>query len=53
MKRILGSAVLAAALACGSAHAQQKQMDVKVGVLTDMASLYADDTGQGVGDCQS
>jgi branched-chain amino acid transport system substrate-binding protein len=45
MKRSLGIAALAALLACGTAHAQQ--IDVKIGVLTDMASLYADDTGQG------
>jgi branched-chain amino acid transport system substrate-binding protein len=47
MKRLLGLAAVAALLACGTAHAQQKQMDVKIGVLTDMASLYADDTGPG------
>ncbi|MGH6683311.1 MAG: ABC transporter substrate-binding protein [Pseudolabrys sp.] len=34
-------------MACGAAYAQQTQIDVKIGVLTDMASLYADDTGQG------
>ncbi|MBX6327017.1 MAG: ABC transporter substrate-binding protein [Pseudolabrys sp.] len=45
MRKILGSAALAVALACGGAHAQQ--IHVKVGVLTDMASLYADDTGIG------
>jgi branched-chain amino acid transport system substrate-binding protein len=47
MKRTLGLVALAASLACGTAYAQQKQIDVKVGVLTDMASLYADDTGIG------
>jgi branched-chain amino acid transport system substrate-binding protein len=33
------------ALAAGSAQAQQ--INVKIGVLTDMSSLYADNTGQG------
>jgi len=47
MKRTLGLVALAATLAAGTAYAQQKQIDVKVGVLTDMASLYADDTGIG------
>src|SRR4029079_3949620 len=46
MKRHLGLAALAAALAVSSAHAQQ-QINVKVGVLTDMSSLYADATGPG------
>src|SRR5665213_4615275 len=45
MKKILGLAVLAVALVCGAANAQQ--INVKIGVLTDMASLYADDTGLG------
>lgn len=45
MRKFLSLAALAAALACGSAHAQQ--VNVKIGVLTDMASLYADDTGIG------
>src|SRR5689334_24104180 len=45
MRKSLGLAVLAAALLCGGANAQQ--INVKIGVLTDMASLYADDTGQG------
>ena len=47
LTRTLGLAALAAVLVCGTASAQQKQIDVKVGVLTDMASLYADDTGIG------
>src|SRR4051812_19297232 len=47
MKRTLGIAALAALLACGTASAQQ--INVKIGVLTDMASLYADDTGIGSG----
>jgi branched-chain amino acid transport system substrate-binding protein len=45
MRKSLGLAVLAAALFCGGANAQQ--INVKIGVLTDMASLYADDTGIG------
>ena len=32
-------------LACGTASAQQ--INVKIGVLTDMSSLYADATGAG------
>jgi branched-chain amino acid transport system substrate-binding protein len=46
MRKTLGIAALAAALVCSAANAQQ-QINVKVGVLTDMASLYADDTGIG------
>jgi branched-chain amino acid transport system substrate-binding protein len=38
-------AALAVILACGTASAQQ--INVKIGVLTDMSSLYADDTGIG------
>jgi branched-chain amino acid transport system substrate-binding protein len=45
MKRVIGLSALAAILACGTASAQQ--INVKVGVLTDMSSLYADDTGPG------
>jgi branched-chain amino acid transport system substrate-binding protein len=45
MKRTIGLAALAFALASGSANAQQ--LNVKIGVLTDMSSLYADATGQG------
>jgi branched-chain amino acid transport system substrate-binding protein len=45
MRKILGLAALAAALVCNAANAQQ--INVKVGVLTDMTSLYADDTGIG------
>jgi branched-chain amino acid transport system substrate-binding protein len=43
MKRIFGLAALTAALACGTAHAQS----VKIGVLSDMSSLYADIGGPG------
>src|SRR3954470_17331702 len=44
MKRILGMTALAAVLASGSAYAQTT---VKIGVLTDMSSLYADIGGPG------
>src|SRR6185436_14376174 len=42
MKSVLG--VLAATLMCGAAHAQTT---VKIGVLSDMSSLYADIGGPG------
>jgi branched-chain amino acid transport system substrate-binding protein len=45
MKRLLGLTTLAIVLACGVASAQQ--INVKVGVLTEMSSLYADATGPG------
>ena len=45
MKRAVGLAALAVALSYNIASAQQ--ISVKVGVLTDMSSLYADDTGPG------
>src|SRR6202166_1065189 len=45
MRKILGLAALAAALACGTANAQQ--VNVKIGVLSDMSSLYADIGGPG------
>jgi branched-chain amino acid transport system substrate-binding protein len=45
MKKTMTLAVLAMTLACGTAYAQQ--INVKIGVLTDMTSLYADDTGPG------
>ncbi len=45
MKKTMSLAVLAIMLACGSAGAQQ--INVKIGVLTDMSSLYADATGVG------
>ncbi|HEY2756496.1 MAG TPA: ABC transporter substrate-binding protein, partial [Pseudolabrys sp.] len=44
MKKTIIMAAIAAGLACGSAAAQQS---VKIGVLTDMSSLYADVTGPG------
>ena len=45
MRKTCALAAVAAALMCGSAYAQQ--INVKIGVLTDMNSLYADDTGPG------
>src|SRR5215510_12544876 len=45
MKRMIGLTALAVTLACGTANAQQ--INVKIGVLTDMSSLYADATGPG------
>jgi branched-chain amino acid transport system substrate-binding protein len=45
MKRTMILAGVAALLVCGAANAQQ--MTVKIGVLTDMSSLYADVTGPG------
>src|ERR1700688_3995101 len=45
MRKILGLAALAAALACGTASAQQ--VNVKIGVLSDMSSLYSDIGGAG------
>jgi len=45
MKRMVSLATLAVVLACGSAFGQQ--INVKIGVLTDMSSLYADATGPG------
>ena len=45
MKKSLAVAALATALMCATSHAQQ--LSVKIGVLTDMSSLYADATGPG------
>jgi branched-chain amino acid transport system substrate-binding protein len=45
MKRVLGLVALGAALACAPAQAQQ--INIKVGVLSDMSSLYADIGGPG------
>jgi branched-chain amino acid transport system substrate-binding protein len=46
MRHLLGLAALSAALACAPAHAQQP-ITVKIGVLSDMSSLYADISGPG------
>ncbi len=45
MKRMISLTALVVMLACGTAAAQQ--LNVKIGVLTDMSSLYADATGPG------
>ena len=45
MRKLLGLTALAVALACSAASAQQ--INVKIGVLTDMSSLYADNSGLG------
>ena len=45
MKKTLGLAVLAVTLGCGTASAQQ--VNVKIGVLSDMSSLYSDIGGAG------
>jgi len=45
MKRTFVLAAWAASLACGTAQAQQ--INVKIGALTDMSSLYADLAGPG------
>jgi branched-chain amino acid transport system substrate-binding protein len=49
MKRILSLAAFAVLLAAGSAQssAQAQQINVKIGVLSDMSSLYADIGGPG------
>src|SRR5262249_60357917 len=45
MKKLIGSTALAVVLAAGSAQAQQTT--VKIGVLSDMSSLYSDIGGAG------
>src|SRR4051812_15487238 len=45
MKHLISLAALTTALACGSAQAQQ--LNVKIGVMSDMSSLYADIGGPG------
>ena len=45
MKKTIGMAALAAVLLCGTANAQD--VKVKIGVLSDMSSLYADIGGPG------
>src|SRR5262245_36022154 len=44
MKRFIGMAASAALLACGTAHAQT---NIKIGVLSDISSLYSDLAGAG------
>ena len=45
MRKLAALTAVAAVLAYGSANAQQ--INVKIGVLTDMSSLYADNSGTG------
>ena len=45
MKRLLSLTALAVVLAASSAQAQQ--LNVKIGVMSDMSSLYADIGGPG------
>jgi len=45
MRRLFALAAWSAVLACASAHAQQ--VSVKIGVLSDMSSLYSDVSGPG------
>ena len=47
MKGIFGLALVAGALSCGTASAQVSDGVVKLGVLNDMSSLYADIGGKG------
>jgi branched-chain amino acid transport system substrate-binding protein len=48
MKRLLGLAALAGALACSTAHAQQyNNGTIKIGVMNDMSGTYSDLSGQG------
>ena len=44
MRRFMGLAALAAVLACG---ANAQQVNIKIGVLSDMSSLYSDIGGAG------
>ena len=47
MKRLLLGAVALAAVAAVSASQAQQQINVKIGMITDMSSLYADIAGPG------
>jgi len=47
MKRLLGLTAVACILSCGTAWAQISDGVVKLGVLNDMSSLYADVSGKG------
>jgi branched-chain amino acid transport system substrate-binding protein len=47
MKRLLGFAAMAAALACGPAQAQMSDGVIKIGVMNDMSGTYSDLSGQG------
>jgi branched-chain amino acid transport system substrate-binding protein len=47
MKTMRSAIVIAAALASGSAHGQYTDGVIKIGVLSDMSGLYADNSGPG------
>ncbi len=47
MKRLVSLAILSAALACGTAHAQMTDGVIKIGVMNDMSGTYADLAGPG------
>ena len=47
MKRLFALAILAGALASGTAQAQYTGGTIKIGVMNDMSGLYADLTGPG------
>ena len=47
MKRLFALAILAGALASGTAQAQYTDGTIKIGVMNDMSGLYADLTGPG------
>ncbi len=47
MKRLISMTALVIALAAGAAQAQAQQINVKIGVMSDMSSLYADIGGPG------
>ena len=47
MKRVFGLTIAASMLGCGAALAQVSDGVVKLGVLNDMSSLYADASGKG------
>jgi branched-chain amino acid transport system substrate-binding protein len=47
MKRVFGLTIVASLLGCGAAWAQVSDGVVKIGVLEDMSSVYADVTGRG------
>jgi branched-chain amino acid transport system substrate-binding protein len=47
MKHLLRLSALALALGCGAAHGQISDGVIRIGVMTDMAGLYADITGPG------
>ena len=47
MKRLLSLSALSLVFGCGAAQAQYSDGVIRIGVMTDMAGLYADITGPG------